>query len=252
LHRAAPFDTKAALQFGLVAAVGVLVLWLALADLAKTQSSDAALLTLWVFGTFTFAGFVNWTCNVRSLLPIAPALGILVIRRLEQDRSPLLRAIHWRWALIPASVVSLLVGWADFSLADSARTAATRIATVLKSESGPVWFQGHWGFQYYMQAKGGLPIDLNDPKSLPGDVMIVPSNNTDVFYYDRRFLDPLQELEIPVCRSLATMQVRAGAGFYSGIWGPMPFVFGPVPTDKYEIWRLKFDSPSNSLTPDRK
>ncbi len=252
LHRALPFDMGTALQFGLWAAVGVLVLWLALADLAKNQSADAALLTVWVLGTFFFAGFVNWTCNVRSLLPISPALGILIVRRLEQNSTPALRGVRWSWVLIPAVIVSSLVSWADLCLADSARTAAARIAAVLKAEPGPLWFQGHWGFQYYMQAHGGRPVDVSDPKSLPGEIMIMPSNNTDVIFYDHKFFDSVQELEYPVCLGLATLDERAGAGFYSGIWGPMPFVFGTVPVEKYAIWRLKFDSPSNSLAPDRK
>ena len=251
LHRAHPFDVVTALQFGLLAAVGLLVLWLAMADLAKNQSADAVLLTLWVFGTIAFAGFVNWTCNVRSLLPISPALGILIVRRLEQDRTSALRGVRWSWILIPAVMVSSLVGWADLCLADSARTAAARIAAVLTAESGPLWFQGHWGFQYYMQAQGGRAVDVSDPKSLPGEVMIMPSNNTDVIFYDHKYFDCLQELEFPACPWLATLDERAGAGFYSGIWGPMPFVFGPVPVERYAIWRLKLGSPSNSIAPDR-
>jgi hypothetical protein len=242
LHRAAPFDTGAALQLGLFATAGVLVLWLTLADLATRQSVDAFLLTLWVFGTFAFAGFVNWTCNVRSLLPIAPALGILVIRRLEDLPSPLL-PVSWRWAFVPAVAVSLAVGWADFCLANSARTAAARLASILKSEGGPIWFQGHWGFQFYMQAQGGLAVDVGNPMSLPDEIMIVPSNNTDVIPYDGKLFDRLQELEIVACPWLATVQDRVGAGFYSGVWGPMPFVFGPTPMEKYSIWRFRFDSP---------
>lgn len=239
LHMAIPFETGSALQFGAMAACGVLVLWLALEDLAKHQTADACLLALWAFGTFAFAGFVNWTCNVRSLLPVAPALGILVIRRLEHGlRAP---GICWRWALVPALSVSLAVGWADLSLANSARTAAERIAGILKSEPGPFWFQGHWGFQYYMSRQGGRAVDLVNPKALPGEIMIVPYDNTDVFFYDSRFYDRLQELEFPACQWLATLQHRVGAGFYSGIWGPMPFVFGPNPTEKYAIWRLNFD-----------
>jgi hypothetical protein len=251
LHRAVPFEMGSALQFGLLVVVGVFLLWLTLADLARSQSADAFLLTLWVFGTFAFAGFVNWTCNVRSLLPIAPALGILVVRRLEQGFPSSVRGISWCWALVPAAAVSLVVGWADFCLANSARTAAARIATLLKSEAGPLWFQGHWGFQYYMHAQGGRAVDVRDPGSLPGEIMIVPSNNTDVIYYDSEFFNRLQELEFPACPWLATLQARVGAGFYSGIWGPMPFVFGPTPMEKYSIWRLKLDSPPNQITPDQ-
>ena len=103
-----------------------------------------------------------------------------------------------------------------------------------------------------MQAQGGRAVDVSDPKSLPGEVMIMPSNNTDVIFYDHKYFDCLQELEFPACPWLATLDERAGAGFYSGIWGPMPFVFGPVPVEQYAIWRLKLGSSSTSIAPDRK
>jgi hypothetical protein len=102
-----------------------------------------------------------------------------------------------------------------------------------------------------MHAQGGRAIDGGDPKSLPGEIMIVPSNNTDFIRYDSKFFDPLQELQFPVCPCLATMQEQVGAGFYSGIWGPMPFVFGPTPMEEYAIWRLKLDSPPNQISPDQ-
>jgi Dolichyl-phosphate-mannose-protein mannosyltransferase len=251
LHMAVPFGTGAAMQFGLMATVGLLLVCLTLADLAKRQSADAFLLTLWVFGTFAFAGFVNWTCNVRSLLPVAPALGILVVRRFEILPASVPR-IDWRWALIPAVAVSIVVSWADRCLADSARTAAARIAADLKSEPGPLWFQGHWGFQYYMHAQGGRSVDVVNPETLPGDIMIVPANNTDVVYNDHRFFDCLQEFEFAVYPWLTTLQPRVGAGSYSSIWGPMPFVLGPAPPEKYAIWRLKFHPSSKITLPNQK
>src|SRR5262249_20821695 len=151
---------------------GSLVVWLALSDLAKNQSADAFLLVMWVLGTFGFAGFVNWTCNVRSLLPIAPAFGILVMRRLEGTPAQSRTALGWRRALVPALTAASLVTWADVALANSARTAATQIAAELKPEARPIWFQGHWGFQYYMHANGGREVDLSKHDCLPGDVMV--------------------------------------------------------------------------------
>ena len=214
------------------------MLWLALNDVVKHESADACLLAMWVLGTFAFAGFVNWTCNVRSLLPIAPALGILVVRRLEESPRQAVRPLDWHWALAPALATGMMVAWADFRLANSARAAAAQIAAVLEQEPGTVWFQGHWGFQYYMRAKGGREVDLSHPACHPGDVMVIPYNNTDVFFYSPEFVAPLRELEFPTCRGISTLQPKTGAGFYSDLWGPMPFVFGPAPAEKYGIWRL--------------
>jgi 4-amino-4-deoxy-L-arabinose transferase-like glycosyltransferase len=248
LHKVVPFTPASAAQFGILVACGALVVWLGLSDLAKHQSADACLLAMWILGAFDFAGFVNWTCNVRSLLPIAPAFGILVMRRLEAK--PVHGARGWRWALVPALVAASLVAWADFALANSARTAASQLAADLKQEMSPIWFQGHWGFQYYMEAQGGRDVDLFKSECLPDDMMITPYNNTDVEFYPQEYMAKLRDLEVPTCRWLSTLQVQAGAGFYSSIWGPMPFVFGPVPPEKYGIWRLRLSGDASPLPKD--
>jgi hypothetical protein len=240
LHMEPKFTSTLATALGLFVLGGALVLWLAMRDIVKHESPDACLLALWVWGTFGFAAFVNWTCNVRSMLPIAPALGILLVRRIDEERTRRGRStVAWRWALVPAAAVALLVAWADFCLANSARTAATQIAALFRPEEGTVWFQGHWGFQYYMRAKGVRDVDLGHPSFQPGDILINPFNNTDVFFFAEKFLDPLREMEFPACGWLSTMRASSGAGFYSAIWGPLPYAVAPAPSEKYGVWRLK-------------
>jgi hypothetical protein len=240
LHMESGFTSTSAAQFGLFTLCGALVLWLAVSDIVRHESADACLLALWVWGTFGFATFVNWTCNVRSVLPIAPALGILLVRRLDEERGRRwLRFVAWRWALAPAAAIAFLVAWADFCLANSARAAAAQIAAAVEPEAGTIWFQGHWGFQYYMLAKGGREVDLNRPACNPGDIVILPFNNTDVFFFAPEFVVPLRQMEFPACGWLSTVQERVGAGFYSAIWGPMPFVFAPASHERYGIYRLK-------------
>ena len=253
LHMATPFSMPLAVQFGLFTICGTLVLWLAISDLSRTPSAETCLLAFWVFGTFGFAAFVNWTCNVRSLLPMAPAFGILIVRRIEDRAQRRPQANRWRWALAPALAVAGTVAWADFCLANSVRTAAAALADVLQPEPGTHWFQGHWGFQYYMHARGGLEFDTKNPESRPGEVMVIPHNNTDVFIYPREFLAPFLEMQFPACRWLATMHGQVGAGFYSAIWGPMPFAFGPVPFRRYQIARLRLEGqPMTSFESDNR
>src|SRR5204862_6338284 len=64
---------------------GVCVLALAVADVWARRDAGAWLLGLWVIGTFLFAAEINWTVNGRSLLPMGPAIGMLVARRLERN-----------------------------------------------------------------------------------------------------------------------------------------------------------------------
>ena len=70
-------------QLALFIAGGLFTVALAVTDYWKSRSPDSLLLGLWVFGTFVFASLLNWTVNARSVLPLIPAAGILIVRRLE-------------------------------------------------------------------------------------------------------------------------------------------------------------------------
>jgi hypothetical protein len=124
---------------------------------------------------------------------------------------------------------------ADYRWANSARTAAAVAHGKLKGRSGRVWFEGHWGFQYYMESSGARPMDLLEPKITPGDFVVLPRNNTNLapLPTDRYYM--LEQFEVPAGWLASTIYPEMGASFYSSIWGPLPFVFGPVPAEKYCI-----------------
>src|SRR5256884_2248253 len=65
----------------LFATIGIGILALAAADLVQQETADSLLLSLWVFGTFFFATMMNWSITSRTILPMAPAVVILLIRQ---------------------------------------------------------------------------------------------------------------------------------------------------------------------------
>src|SRR5438552_11747994 len=71
----------------LFVAGGTSILALAVADYWRERDADSLFLASWVVGTFLFTAFVNWTINARSALPLIPAIGILLARRLEKLRN---------------------------------------------------------------------------------------------------------------------------------------------------------------------
>ena len=227
-------------QAGLMAAGGVGILTLTGADFLKSRTADSLLLLLWVFGTFTFAAFINWTVNSRSVLPIAPAIGILLMRRIDRCGTGLAHRIRtWRaaWPLAPAAAVALLVCWADYTWANSARSAAATIQETFKDSQHTVWFQGHWGFQYYMEAAGAKALDFERLEIAPADTLIVPLYNCngrrlarETVYLDRVF-------RFPLSRTFAIM--RLGAGFYSDVWGPLPFVAPSPDSEPYLAFTVR-------------
>ena len=231
-------------QLTLFIAAGVSVMALAAAEAWKCREADSLLLMLWVLGTFIFTGFVNWTINARSVLPLIPAAGILLARRVDALQTASMR---WRPAMLAiplaaAGAVSLWLTWADTELANSARTAATlierkTIEQKIRNQPGEVWFTGHWGFQYYMESFGAHAVVVNDPPHQPGDYLAVVESNH-LFEMRPEFVTSREVIEIPMRLGITTAQSQLGAGFYSADSGPLPFAIGPVPPEHYELLRL--------------
>jgi hypothetical protein len=94
---------------------GLSLLLLAGLDVWHQRDADAWLLLLWTLGTFAFAGFINWSTNARSILPLVVPAGILIVRRIERTTAPC--GVRWLHAgLVPvaaAAILSVAVTWAE-------------------------------------------------------------------------------------------------------------------------------------------
>jgi len=223
------------IQLALFVGAGINVLALAASDLGKQRDASSLLLFLWIFGTFLFASFINWTVNARTIFPMAPAIGIIVMRRLDQNVGPgqSFSIRNGVWPLIPAALIALSVTWADASLANCQRSAARMIHAEFNDYPRTLWFQGHWGFQYYMESLGGKALDFNNSLLQKGDIIVVPVNNTNIRPLRREICVFAGKRQLMPCRWLGTMQTRLGAGFYADVWGPLPFAVGAVPPEEY-------------------
>jgi 4-amino-4-deoxy-L-arabinose transferase-like glycosyltransferase len=224
-------------QLALCLAGGISVLALAISDLRERGDAPSLLLFLWVAGTFLFAVFVNWQVNARSLLPLIPAAAILTARRLDETQ---LRLTVWRRLavivpLIISGAVSLWAAWGDEELANTARTMAEQVRSKSLHPS-TVRFQGHWGFQYYMELIGAQPLDNKTRNFHPGDLLVLPVNNANLFELSSR-MTPVKILDFKIGAHLGTMSRGLGAGFYSSDWGVLPFAIGPVADERYYVVR---------------
>jgi hypothetical protein len=243
-------DRSRLLQAALFLLGGLAVAVLAVADLLRRRDADAWLLFLWVAGTLAFGIAVNWVINGRSLLPLAPAAGILIARRLSsmQKENPVFHSafciLHSTLAyvpLAPAAAVALLVTAADYRQAGADRDAARLIADACAGQPGTLWFEGHWGFQYYLQKRGGVAVDQRE-KGLcfhKNDFIALPNHNYGVLY------EPPTEavcevliIEQPSFSLAGTMNEEQGAGFYSHVHGMLPFVFGSAAPLRYRVLRF--------------
>jgi hypothetical protein len=226
-----------ALQAGAFATGGLVVVALAIGDYRARRGAESLLLGLWVLGTFFFATVVNWTINGRSILPLVPAVALLVARKIDAGPRPP-RKLAIAVALGISTVVALLVTSGDAAVANAQRIAVERIERVRVSEEQTVWFQGHWGFQYYMAERGGRAVDLRTARPRDGDLMVLPQNNTRVVGILPEAIASREWIEIEVPAVTSTMHKTRGAGFYSSGYGPLPFTFGRAPKERYEVCRL--------------
>jgi hypothetical protein len=222
------------IQEAIYCAGGICILALACMDFYVRRDAAALLLALWVAGTFVFTAFVNWSINGRSILPMVSAVGILVMRRLDNVRGPAGSMIEWPlyYPLVPVAVLGLFVTVADYQGANAARAAAT-LAHSTPGRTGKLWFQGHWGFQYYMQALGADCLDTKDMHCAIGDWIVQPDDNYGRFAMPPETTRERAVLQVPTSWWVTTMHRLLGAGFYSNHNGPLPFTFGVVPKSDY-------------------
>ena len=210
---------------------------LVVSDLLVRRDRAAILLALWVGGVFFFAMALNWTVSMRNLLPMLPAVGILLARRLEDRELGIPRMRAARIAIVAGGALSFVVAQGDAALAATGRDAARGFAEKFEAFRGSVRFEGHWGFQYYMAERGFEPLEMAGIIAQRGDRLIKPDHNTSTYAPPEEHyrLDKVVGLRP---RSFAST-MSSGAGFYSSLWGSAPFVIGPPRPVLFEIWVIR-------------
>lgn len=214
---------------------GLFLFWMSISDLYRCRDPGALLLFLWIAGVFLFSTLVNWSVNGRTLLPMAPAVGILLVRRLDLRKDRLSKSGMWlvAWPLAPAACIALSALWGDYAWAQAVRQGAAALENDLRAVPGTTYFMGHWGFQYYMEQAGAKPVDLRESRVYPGDAVAFTENNSNNGRVPQVMNRVLSSHEIPASRWIATMNPKTGAAFYSDYYGQLPFAFGPTPPEKY-------------------
>jgi 4-amino-4-deoxy-L-arabinose transferase-like glycosyltransferase len=224
---------------------GIGVLAVAIENLWRERDAVAWLLALWVFGTFLFASVFNWTVNGRSILPMVPAVAILIVRRLERNSVAgwKLPKIAVPVSLTVSAALALLVARADYYFAVATRETAVQTFARFGNEQKNFWFEGHWGFQYYMESLGFTALDVQRSPIKPGNILALPENNTGIAPPNPDATARQESIKVSGPSYLATMNVQVAAGFYASLRGPLPFAFGKVPPESVLLYFLKTNGP---------
>jgi len=161
---------------------------------------------------------------------------VLMVRRIDQIHEQGKNSQTLFWPVVPAICLALLAAQGDFALANSARQAAAQISSRYNQEIGKEWFQGHWGFQYYMELEGGVASDYYSLNLVQGDRLVIPENTCYIFPLPETVSKHVIDIaQFPLKTFASTMNREIGAGFYSHLWGPLPFVVGRAPAERYGV-----------------
>ena len=228
-----------ALQVMLLTVGGLHLLFLTGVETWHKRDINSVMLALWIISGLFSAIVLNFAVNARSFLLIVPAAAILLVRRLGATRGNPVAGGWLLWPLIPSAAIALGITAADYQLANSARTAATLIVAKYKSSSRQLWFQGHWGFQYYMEKLGGQPIDVERSLLQPGDIVVV----SEISAYNTLpagSVGWIEDLKISPFSWMNLMDTSksGAAGFYGAYAGPVPFAIGILPLQYYDLVRV--------------
>jgi 4-amino-4-deoxy-L-arabinose transferase-like glycosyltransferase len=228
---------------------GLSVLGLAVADAWHRRDARTYLLALWVLGTFLFAAFFNWIVNARSILPMAPAVGILLARRLEAGAlaGRKIRQEGVLICLVAGAVLALWVTRADFILATAVRQSAEQTRARCGQGGETLWFEGHWGFQYYMERLGAKAVVAKQSVPKQGDFLAIPPNNSNTSPPDNKQAHPWKAFLTQGPRWITTTSKEVGAGFYTSTLGPLPFAFGHVPPETVLVYVLGSMPPTSPV-----
>jgi hypothetical protein len=224
--------------------VGVGVVAIGVAEWRHSRDAASTTLLLWLGGSFAFASLINWSVNGRSILPMAPAAGLLIARWMARRNAATIRESATVAGLLAiAATISILIARADWLLAHAARTAANKLSDAMLPLPGELWFQSHWGFQEYMQQRGAIAYDWFKPQLVTGEMMVVAMNGSNVDIPNENFAILVSLLDELACTWLSTMHIGDGSGFYSDMWGPLPFMFGPTQPDRYIVIQVNHPWP---------
>lgn len=230
-------------------AAGIAVFWLtAEYHIKNWQSPETWLISLWIWGTLFFMTIMNWTVAARSLLPMIPALAVLTTMPVKpagetaKRKTPILRPVTaslpvkpFAAAAILGLALAVLATWADFDWANGVRRAANELAAEFKAAGKQVFFQGHWGFQYYMELAGATIQDLQHVVASSNAVTILPINNSNTYprYFMERNWQIKEHRKDGIRSGIYLTNVMASAGFYSHIIGIVPLAFSTEKPDRY-------------------
>ena len=231
---------------GILATIGAWALLTVLADAVvavrtgEPTDRDSLFLGAWIVLQLAYLWLWSWTIAARFVLPLLVPLAFGLARclgaRPEIERS---RRTNVGLALISGGTLALgiVVLFADGRAGDFHRRAVPAI--VRQAGGREIRFLGGWGFQHYAEQAGLHRVDARAPDLRPWELIVQPyytTNNRIPAALDGRLKRVGNVAAAMPALGVQTMNPQAGAGFYSSVYGPLPFFPARLPADGVAVF----------------
>jgi hypothetical protein len=191
--------------------------------------STSYLLLYWLGSAFVFIVFFAPFPATRHVMLAMPAVLLLIYPQVA--RASNMARLYWISVALTLFNTTLLAK-ADNWYAAIYKTNAPAIAQHLPSDT-PIWFVGHWGWQWYAQQSGMKHLASNSPRPHVGDHLVVPLNvgGGDV----PRYLEVVELKTVKIVRE-RWFQHYAGIDFY--VSPDLPWRYSAGPMEAFKVYRI--------------
>lgn len=217
------------------AGCGAAALWDLTARAIRGKDSTRLTLAAWIATPLAVLPYLHLPS--KYLLSAAPAAALAVAG--EAYAVPERRR---RVALVTTLALGVVAGTlvlrANEAFAGLGRRAAEMLVAPSVAEGKTVWFNGHWGFQWYAERAGARPLTSGPPHPQWGDRVVSSLHAEDELMGAMPHRRAIRWIGIAESGG-RTMSRPSGAGFFSNGWGYLPWAWGSDPLDRYDLWQLE-------------
>lgn len=213
----------------------------------SNRGRDVLFLLIWVGCHLGIALFGVGFQAVRHILPLFPALTLLVVLVLHAEGSMksgwLVRTLLGVTLAIQLLLAAFL-GVADYEYANTARKYVReelpKLAEQARQEGLTIQYRGSWGWRIYARQAGLTNIAHNDPVP-PGDSVLVYPRHA----YKNDFPEGFDESRLTLVEEHAysakipLRTTRSWAGFYAVVHNTAPFRYAEDELDVFEVYYVE-------------
>jgi len=186
------------------------------------------LLLYWMGSSFLFIVFFAPFMAVRHVLLAMPAVLLLIYPQVARTSN--IAKLYWISIALTVFNTTLLAK-ADAWYAGIYKTNAAQIVQYLSLDV-PIWFVGHWGWQWYAQ-QSGMKFLSNSERPNIGDYLVVPLNIIGGDVPDR-----LEVLELQTVKIERTYWFQHYANIYFYVSPGLPWGYSNGAVETFKLYRV--------------